>query len=84
VAFKHNQRKQFEKAKRDGASVIVTVRDDGQPSPRSMLVSSHRTKKDMEMGALGMHALWSLIEVELGQGEFSLVNDTRIVLPKPE
>ncbi|MDP3908259.1 histidine--tRNA ligase [Novosphingobium sp.] len=82
IAFKHNQRKQFEKAKRDGASVIVTVRDDGQPSPRTMLVSSHRTKKDMELGALGMHALWSLVEIELGEGEYSLVHDTRIILPE--
>ncbi|EIZ77699.1 histidyl-tRNA synthetase [Novosphingobium sp. Rr 2-17] len=82
VSFKHNQRKQFDKAKRDGASVIVTVRDDGNPSPRSMLVSSHRTKKDMALGPLGMHAIWSVVETRLGQAEFSLARDSQIILPE--
>ncbi|WP_295630953.1 histidine--tRNA ligase [Novosphingobium sp.] len=82
LSFKHNQRKQFDKAKRDRASVIVTVRDDGDPSSRTMLVSSHRTQKDLALGALGMHSLWSLIEIELGESEYSLARDTRIILPE--
>jgi len=82
VGLKYNQRKQFDKAKREGVSVIVTVRDDGVRSPKSMLVSSHRTQEDMDKGALGMHALWTLIEMELGEGEFSLVNDQKIRLPE--
>ena len=81
LAFKHNQRKQFDKAKRDGASVIVTVRDDGTTSERSMLVSSSRTETDFAKGALGMHALWSLIEMELQGEEYSLVNNRQIKLP---
>ncbi len=80
-AFKHNQRKQFDKAKKDGASVIVTVKDDGQPSPKTMLVSSTRTEADFARGALGMHALWTLIEMELGEAEFSLARDRPITLP---
>ncbi len=81
LAFKHNQRKQFEKAKKDGISVIVTVRDDGNPAANSMLVSSTRTEADAKKGPLGMHALWSLIEMELGEGKFSLVRDRPIKLP---
>jgi len=82
LSFKVNQRKQFEKAKKEGASVIVTVRDDGSSSPKSMLVSSHRTAKDMEKGALGMHALWSTVEVRLMGEEFSLARDQLIRLPE--
>jgi len=82
LAFKSNQRKQFEKAKKEASSVIITVRDDGKPSSHTMLVSSHRTKKDMSLGALGMHALWTTIEMRLGTGRFSLVHDTAIQLPE--
>ena len=82
MAFKHNQRKLFDKAKRDGAAVIVTVSDDGKPGSHTMLVSSHRTESDMRKGALGMHALWTLIEMELGDGEYSLARDHPIILPR--
>ena len=81
LSFKHNQRKQFDKAKRDGASVIVTVRDDGKPGYKSMLVSSSRTETDFAKGALGMHALWSLIELELRGEKYALVSNREIVLP---
>jgi histidyl-tRNA synthetase len=81
IFYKTNQRKQFDKAKREGASVILTVRDDGSPSPKSMLVSSHRTKEDMDKGALGMHALWSLLMLEMVQGELVVGHDQLIKLP---
>ena len=61
--------------------MIVTVSDDGKPSPKTMLVSSTRTEADFARGALGMHALWTLIEMELGDAEYSLARDRPITLP---
>ncbi|HVR92023.1 MAG TPA: histidine--tRNA ligase [Novosphingobium sp.] len=65
--FKSNQKKQFDKAKRDGASVILTVRDDGELSPKSMLVDSYFSQEDLALSPLGMRSLWNALALKLGQ-----------------
>jgi histidyl-tRNA synthetase len=80
-SFKATQKKQFDKAKSAGASVILTVRDDGHPSSDTMKIDRYRAPSDMQFAAHGISAAVTLALDEMRTSEPSLAGPVEIRIP---
>jgi histidyl-tRNA synthetase len=80
LAFKSNQRKQFEKAKDRGASLLITVLDDGSTDPKSMLYKPSQTEIDK---VYDPHTLFHLFNIVIGDFRYPNGDEPRLVGPHP-